>query len=153
MRNKYNAIKTVIDGITFDSKAEARYYEKLKAMEAAGEIFNLKLQPRFLLQEGFTKDGVRHRPIYYVADFKYVDKWYDVHIIDVKGVETDVFKLKRKMFEEKYPGAKITIVKGGKEKNERPKRKPQTPEEKEEAAKRRERKAKSKARRASRTRL
>ncbi|QGF21775.1 putative endonuclease [Bacillus phage vB_BcM_Sam46] len=152
MWNKYNATKTEIDGITFDSKAEAKYYEKLKGDKEAGLILDFKLQPRFLLQEGFTKNGIYHRPIYYIADFEVWDSVLKRRIIDVKGVETEVFKIKRKQFELRYPHLSLTIVKGGKEKNEQPKR-PKTAEEKEKAAKRRERKAKSKARRAARTRL
>lgn len=36
--NKYGAKKTVVDGVTFDSKAEARRYQQLKLMQQAGEI-------------------------------------------------------------------------------------------------------------------
>ena len=38
---KYNARKTVVDGIKFDSKKEAARYSELKLMEKAGEIYNL----------------------------------------------------------------------------------------------------------------
>lgn len=51
--NKYGNIKTVIDGIKFDSKRESERYLELKLLEKAGEISDLKLQPRFILQHGF----------------------------------------------------------------------------------------------------
>jgi len=39
--------------------------------------------------------------------------WDDGHVTveDVKGVETAVFKIKKKLFEEKY--GPLTIIKGG----------------------------------------
>lgn len=101
MRNysKYNAKKTVIDGIKFDSKREAERYCELKLLEKAKEIRNLELQPRFLLQDKFKdKMGTTHRKIEYVADFMYVDKDDKKIVEDVKGVMTDVYKLKKKMF-------------------------------------------------------
>jgi hypothetical protein len=42
--SKYNSRKTTVDGITFDSKKEARRYLVLKKMEQDGEIKNLRLQ-------------------------------------------------------------------------------------------------------------
>ena len=43
MSNKYNAVKTTIDGIKFDSKKEAKYYLYLKDKLEKGEIYNLEL--------------------------------------------------------------------------------------------------------------
>lgn len=101
MRNysKYRAQKTVVDGIKFDSKREAERYCELKLLEKAKEIRNLELQPRFLLQDKFVdKYGKTHRKIEYVADFMYVDKNNKKIVEDVKGVMTDVYKLKKKLF-------------------------------------------------------
>lgn len=98
-RNKYNAKKIKIDGHTFDSKREAERYCELKLFVRAGEIRNLELQPRFLLQDKFKdKQGNTHRKIEYVADFTYVDKDDKKIVEDVKGVLTDVYKLKKKLF-------------------------------------------------------
>lgn len=98
-RNKYNAKKTPIDGHNFPSKREAERYCELKLFLKAGEIRNLVLQPRFLLQdEFFDKNGVKHKKIEYVADFLYIDKDGKAIVEDVKGVLTDVYKLKKKMF-------------------------------------------------------
>ena len=98
-RNKYNAKKIKIDGHTFDSKREAERYCELKLFVKAGEIRNLELQPRFLLQDKFVdKQGNKHRKIEYVADFLYIDKLGRNIVEDVKGVLTDVYKLKKKLF-------------------------------------------------------
>lgn len=97
--SKYNAKKTVVDGIEFDSLREADRYCELKLLEKANEIRNLELQPRFLLQDKFVdKHGKTHRKIEYVADFLYIDKDDNAIVEDVKGVLTDVYKLKKKMF-------------------------------------------------------
>ena len=101
--NKYRNIKTVIDGIKFDSKAEARRYTELKLLEKAGEISNLKLQPRFILQHSFKHEGKTIRAITYIADFQYTEGDKEI-VEDVKGMETAVFKIKKKMFIKKYDG-------------------------------------------------
>lgn len=97
--SKYRAKKTVVDGIKFDSKREAERYCELKLLEKAKEIRNLELQPRFLLQDKFKdRNGKTHRKIEYVADFMYIDKDGKKIVEDVKGMMTDVYKLKKKMF-------------------------------------------------------
>ena len=97
--SKYNAKKTVVDGIEFDSIREAERYRELKLLERGKEIRNLVLQPRFLLQDKFVdKHGKTHRKIEYVADFLYIDKDGKAIVEDVKGVLTDVYKIKKKMF-------------------------------------------------------
>lgn len=102
-QNKYNAKKATVDGHTFDSKREAERYCELKFFVRAGEIRNLELQPRFLLQDKFVdKQGNKHRKIEYVADFLYIDKLGRNVVEDVKGVLTDVYKIKKKIFLKKY---------------------------------------------------
>lgn len=101
--HKYNATKTEVDGIKFDSKAEARRYKELKLLESVGDISKLELQPKYELQEGFTKNGKRIRSINYVADFSYLDKEGNKIVEDVKGLKTDVYLLKKKMFQKKFP--------------------------------------------------
>lgn len=100
--NKYNAVKSECDGVVFDSKKEAGRYEFLKMLARAGKISNLKLQPRFLLQDGFIYGGKKERKIEYVADFQYIDEHGTSIVEDVKGKKTDVYKLKRKLFLYKY---------------------------------------------------
>lgn len=110
-RHKYNAKRTVVDGITFDSKAEARRYGELKIMERAGEIADLVLQPAFELQEGYCVNGRKVRPITYRADFEYTDTRTGSTVVeDVKGAETPEFKLKRKLFEYRFDGVDFRVV-------------------------------------------
>lgn len=100
---KYNASKVVIDGHRFDSRREAARYKTLKQMEAAGKIAQLELQPRFELQPAFRYRGEAVRKIEYVADFRYLDYERGGLVVeDVKGMKTDVYRLKRKLFLAKY---------------------------------------------------
>ena len=102
-KNKYGNKKVKLDGYNFDSKRESIYYLKYKRQLIDGKIIELILQPSFVLQDKFKdRDGVSHRAIKYVADFKFIENGQTV-VIDVKGFLTDVFKLKKKMFLRKYP--------------------------------------------------
>lgn len=111
---KYHNTKTVADGIKFDSKLEAERYAQLKILERAGVIRDLELQPSFELLPSFRKNGKTWRKTVYKADFRYILAEDDSYIIeDVKGstaVITDVFRLKQKLFEYKYPELSIKIV-------------------------------------------
>lgn len=101
--SKYNAAKVTLDGHRFDSRREARRYEELKQMEAAGKIAQLELQPRFELQPAFRYRGEAVRKIEYVADFRYLDYERGGLVVeDVKGMRTDVYRLKKKLFLAKY---------------------------------------------------
>jgi hypothetical protein len=113
MSHKYRAKRTTIDGFTFDSMAEARRYELLKMLERSGQITDLVLQPEFVILHPYTRcDGKRIRGIKYKADFSYYDTFEKKRVIeDVKGMETAVFKLKRKLVEYQHDII-ITIVKG-----------------------------------------
>lgn len=108
--SKYNNTKTQVDMYVFDSAKEAKRYKELVLLERAGEIQNLELQPRFLLQEGFKKNNKKWRKLEYVADFKYIENGKTI-VEDVKGFETKEFKIKRKLFEYKYPDLELKIIK------------------------------------------
>jgi hypothetical protein len=108
--NKYKNTKIVVDNIKFDSNLEATRYKELKLLERAGTITDLELQPRFLLQDSFKKNGRTFRKIEYVADFKYIENGKTI-VEDVKGMQTDVFKLKHKIFEKVYPDLELRIIK------------------------------------------
>jgi hypothetical protein len=69
--NKYRNKKTQVNMYVFDSIAESKRYKELALLQRAGEIQNLELQPRFLLQESFKKNGKTYRKIEYRADFMY----------------------------------------------------------------------------------
>lgn len=101
-RSKYNAKKVVIDNIKFDSKAEAAYYQQLKLLKMSGEVVSFDLQPEFVLQESFRKNGKLYRAIKYKADF--LVRYSDGHeeLIDIKGMLTKEFRIKQKLFELRY---------------------------------------------------
>jgi hypothetical protein len=100
---KYKSKKVEIDGHVFDSKIEARYYEQLKWLQEHNQILFFRLQPRYLLQEAFQKNGKTFRKIEYIADFEVHHLDGSIEVVDVKGYETEAFRLKRKLFEKKYP--------------------------------------------------
>lgn len=106
---KYGSKKTEIDGYTFDSQAEARYYEQLKWLLEHKEIKSFRLQPRYTLLESFKKNGKTFRKIEYIADFEIHHIDGSIEVVDVKGFETPVFSIKRKLFEKAYP-YKLSIV-------------------------------------------
>lgn len=100
-KSKYHAKKTTVDGITFDSRRESDRYLVLKGMEEDGAIEDLRRQVRYELVPAFDVDGRHYQPVFYVADFVYVEDGKEV-VEDVKGVRTDVYKLKSKLFARRY---------------------------------------------------
>ena len=102
-QSKYKNKKVVCDGLEFDSQKERNYYLKLKALEELGLIKNLELQKEYILQDKFVLNGKTRRKITYKADFSYISTEDDkLHVVDVKGFKTEVYKLKKKLFEYKY---------------------------------------------------
>lgn len=98
-RSKFFNKPTIVDGIRFHSKKEARRYQELKLELKAGKIRDLKLQPSFEL---WLNGKLICR---YISDFQYIQVEPTMQIVveDVKGVLTDVYKLKKKMFLALYP--------------------------------------------------
>lgn len=99
--SKYKARRTIVDGINFASKAEAEYYLELQTYVKDGELKILELQPTVKM----TTSMITYRP-----DFKVQDKFNRVWYVDVKGVETPVFKLKKKLWKH-YGDGELKIVK------------------------------------------
>lgn len=109
---KYHNKKTIVNGITFDSKLEAKRFCELKLLEKANKIEDLQLQPSFELQPTFKKNGKTIRAITYKADFSYYDKERQEQVIeDTKGMKTKDYILKKKMFEYKFPYLTIKEIK------------------------------------------
>lgn len=97
--NKYHARKTVMCGHTFDSRREAEIYLDLLSRKQAGEIVRIGFQPSYTLLAGFKDNtGKNQKPITYTADFfvTYADGHSEV--IEVKGVRTRDYLLRKKMF-------------------------------------------------------
>lgn len=94
--HKYNAKKTSIDGVTFDSALESRIYLVLKANNITPE-----LQTEFVLQDGFRFDNKAIRPIKYKADFVLKTNKH-TFVLDAKGMILPEAKLKAKLFMYKH---------------------------------------------------
>ena len=110
---KYHSHKVEVDGITFDSKKEARRYEELKTLQNLGEISDLELQKKFVLiptqrepdtkgpRGGVRKGKVVEKEVAYYADFFYHDNKTDENVVeDTKSKMTkslSTYILKRKM--------------------------------------------------------
>ena len=108
--NKYGAKKTVLDGITFDSKMESRYYALLKILQRAGEVADIELQPKFELLPRFKKYGRTFSAITYKPDFlvRYTDGREE--LIDVKGKQSRDFSLRRKLFDSRYSDMTLRVI-------------------------------------------
>ena len=91
--HKFGAIRTESDGIKFDSKKEAKYYDELKIRQRIGEVLFFLRQVPFHLP-----GGVR-----YVVDFVEFRADETVAFIDVKGMETESFRAKKRMVESLFP--------------------------------------------------
>lgn len=111
-RSKYNNKRVKADGHTFDSQAEHKRYVVLKMLQRAGKISELEVHPKFDLH------AWRAIPVkigFYEADFQYrkppAKPWADSILVveDVKGVETDLFKWKRKHVEIEY-SITVTLI-------------------------------------------
>lgn len=109
--NKYNARKTEVDGIVFDSQKEANRFAELKLMQKAGLIKDLQRQKKYCViptVEG-EKGKIKQRATYYIADFVYYEKqsntnWWKLVVEDVKSPATitATYKLKKKLMLWRY---------------------------------------------------
>lgn len=103
-----NARETTFNGITFKSKLEESFY---KTLLQAGFSVNYE-SLKFTIIDGFTptvpfynrsksrvfrKDMAKVRAITYTPDFTFTYNGI-LFIIEAKGIENDVFPLKRKLF-------------------------------------------------------
>ena len=97
--NKYNARKTTVCGRTFDSRREAEVYLELLAQKQAGEIVRIGFQPQYTLLAGFKDNtGKNQKPITYTADFFVTFADGHSEVIEVKGVRTRDYLLRKKLF-------------------------------------------------------
>lgn len=103
--------KRTFEGVTFDSEIEMKAYRDwLLPLKQNGEIVEIILQPKYTLQPKYEKNGKKILPIYYVADFEVIYKDGRVVTVDVKGMLTPDFKIKRKMFDYVYPDKTLRLL-------------------------------------------
>lgn len=122
---KYNASKCVVDGITFDSRKEAKRYCELKLLEKGNVIRDLRLQVEFELlpnqyatEKRYGKNGkplkdkkvLLERRVVYRADFVYIlNETNETVVEDCKGLRLEVYKIKKKLMLYRY-GVRIKEV-------------------------------------------
>lgn len=109
---KFHAFKAIINDIEFDSLMESKFYVYLLDLQRYGEVKSFELQKTFELQPKFKDNfsGKTIRAIEYIADFVVTLKSGQVVAVDVKGIETVDFKLKKKMFQYKFPDIRFMCV-------------------------------------------
>ena len=102
LRHKFRAQPVNYDGHHYASKLEFRYLQTLELQKKAGLILFFLRQVPFHLPGG----------VKYICDFQvfYVDGV--VKFVDVKGVETSEFIIKKKLVEATYP-INIEVIKRG----------------------------------------
>lgn len=100
--HKYSAKKTEHHGFSFASKLEAAVYNILHLQKLAGEIREIQVQDSIKL----TDAEIEYRP-----DFKVVLADGRVHWVESKGVETDVWRIKRRLWKCYGPG-ELWVYKG-----------------------------------------
>ena len=118
-RTKFNVdkdkLKRTCNGIVFDSVLEMKYYRDVVLPKVeSGEIKKYELQKKYILQDGFERNGKKVLPITYVADFYIEYSNGNIEVIDIKGCPDTTAKIKRKLFWNKYPNIDykwITYVK------------------------------------------
>ncbi len=86
-RNKFNARRTTLGEDVFDSKAEAARWVQLLRQQEMGDIHDLERQPAYDFACGAT----------YRGDFRYRNSEGALVVEDVKGMETELFKLKARL--------------------------------------------------------
>lgn len=90
--SKYHNARAEVKGMRFQSGREASGVASLILLEDQKKIFSLRLQVRFPLHAGLI----------YTVDAVYLDEKLKVHVIDFKGFSTKEYRLKKKLFFEKY---------------------------------------------------
>jgi len=111
---KFNAQTQTVDGINFHSKKEAQYYQQLKIEKRGGLILGFKRQVNFDL---YAADDVQDpergghtRVCAHIVDFVVTLPNGSEEVREVKGFATDVWDLKRKIFEANYPDLPYKVI-------------------------------------------
>lgn len=102
-KHKYSAQKSSVAGYSFASKLEASLYAQLALEERAGLIKDIQVQDHIKLTDA---------EIVYIPDFKYFDLKDNEWVwAEAKGMETDTWRLKRRLWMYYGPG-KLKVFKG-----------------------------------------
>ena len=95
--NKYNAKKSEYKGMKFDSAFELDCWQYLEQLASEGKIKDLNRQIKFELLPA----NCLYRALNYVADFTFFvgDRYI---VADAKGLVLPEFRIKQKIFYDKY---------------------------------------------------
>lgn len=104
-KNKFNAIKQTYKGKSYDSRLEAKYAAKLDWRIKAGEVTKYETQHKIPL--GYNGQHFTN----YFIDFKVWLQDGTIEYHEVKGLETDLWKLKWKMTKAFYPDYNLVLIK------------------------------------------
>lgn len=105
---KYKSKKITVDGYTFDSIDESKYYQVLLIRKAKEEILNFEMQPKFVLIPGFKKQGKTFKAMTYTPDYLIYHIDGSEELIDIKGFSTQQGELRYKLFNYFYQDKKLT---------------------------------------------
>ena len=99
-RHKFNARPTTVDGRRYDSKREARFAAELRNRKLAGEVV------------GWLEQVPLHLPggVIYRLDFLIFEANDTVRAVEVKGRETQAWKIKKRLVDEAYPWLPLEVV-------------------------------------------
>lgn len=93
-RNKFGAKRSG----EFGSRAEARRYAELELLQKAMQIGALKAHPKYRLEVNDILIG------HYTPDSEYVESDSGLVVVEeVKGVKTEAYQLRKKIFQALYP--------------------------------------------------
>lgn len=109
-KNKYKNKEIVFDWIKFDSQIEMKYYQYLLSVFGPNGKQMIKVQPKYIIQDKFSLRGETFRAIEYIADFEFVLPWNRIIVVDIKGMATEIAKIKRKMFLKRYPDFELQWI-------------------------------------------
>ena len=104
-RNKYNSRKTTYYGYNYDSGLEAKYAENLDWRIRAGEV------ERYDRQHKISIDINGVHICNYFIDFKVFMADGTVEYHEVKGMETDLWRMKWRLSKALYPDRKFVLIK------------------------------------------
>jgi hypothetical protein len=79
------------------------FYQYLLKGKESGNIFEIELQPKYVLIPKFEYFGIKRRELTYTPDFRVT--YYDGKeiVFDVKGFSPQSGDIRRKLFEYTYP--------------------------------------------------
>ena len=109
-KQKFNAKKIEYNGITFDSTVEKNYYIELQQKVKNGEIKSFSIQPKYILQDKFTKFDKHYREISYSPDFMIINNDDSITLVDVKGFSTVASELRKKLFDYKFRDIRLVWI-------------------------------------------